>query len=282
MKTMRMGGVTMFGAVALLAGCATTSGRSEGSVAAESKHQHGMGMKGDMCPMQVAGATARSEDLEGGIAVAFTTNTGDVAELRQRVKAMAEMHNNHHAEGGMMSGMMVPAATSVADDVPGGARIALTPKDPSQVEALRQHVRTHAERMARGECPMKMMAAERAPAVNAAAEKAMGQECQSMKLQKEKMKEQATTQAAALTDIVAKMNAAPKDKKPGVTAEAVTMVVEQKLEMDARMAKKDEEMMKHMMKHLQLGEESMAKCPMMKKSGDLANGPGSEHARGGM
>jgi hypothetical protein len=57
----------------------------------------------------------------------------------------------------MMMGMshegMVPA-TAAVDDVEGGARIALTPKDPSQLGSLRTHVRDHAERMSRGECPM--------------------------------------------------------------------------------------------------------------------------------
>ena len=47
-------------------------------------------------------------------------------------------------------------------------------------------------------------------------------------------------------------------------AAVVTHMVEQRIAMDARKAKMEEEMMKHMMQHMQLGKESMAKCPMMK------------------
>jgi hypothetical protein len=52
-------------------------------------------------------------------------------------------------------------------------------------------------------------------------------------------------------------------------------MVEQRITMDARKAKMEEEMMKHMMQHMQMGKESMSQCPMMKgmkgmdeKSGD--------------
>ena len=45
--------------------------------------------------------------------------------------------------------------------------------------------------------------------------------------------------------------------------------------MDARKAKMEEEMMKHMMQHMQRAKESLSQCPMMKglkgmdeKSGD--------------
>lgn len=286
MRTMGSRGVAMCGVLALLMGCATggsAKGGSEISAAPKAMHQHGMGMNGDMCPMQVAGTTVKSEDIDGGIAVAFTTSTGDVAELRRRVQGMAEMHNSRHATGGMRGSMMAPAATAVAEDVAGGARISLNPKDPAQLEALRQHVRKHAELMARGECPMMMMAAEPPPTVDPAAEKAMSGECEAMKEQKQKMKEEGDAQAAALTAIVAKMNAASRETKPGLTAEVVTLMVQQKLAMDAKKAKMEEEMMKHMMKHMQLGKESMAKCPMMKKS-DLAESPGGDremhHAEG--
>ena len=156
-----------------------TASRAEGA-----GHEHGKqaGMM-EMCPMRVPGATVSVADTEGGVAVVFKT-TGDVAELRRRVRHMAEMHNRHHAEGtmaccqGMMGGGrdagatpeqggrgmmmggshagMVPAMAA-AEDVEGGARIVLTPKDSAQLGALRTHVRDHAERMGRGECPMMMM-----------------------------------------------------------------------------------------------------------------------------
>lgn len=160
---------------------ATAASRTEGA-----DHEHGQqaGMM-EMCPMRVPGTTVSVSDTERGVAVVFKT-TGDVTELRRRVRHMAEMHNRHHAEGtmgccqgqgmmgggrdagtapehggrGLMMGMsherMVPA-TAAGEDVEGGARIVLTPKDPSQLAALRTHAHDHADRMARGECPMIMM-----------------------------------------------------------------------------------------------------------------------------
>ena len=53
----------------------------------------------------------------------------------------------------MIHGMM-PAATATVEEVDGGARIVLMPTDPSQIEALRDHVRMHHERMQSGACPM--------------------------------------------------------------------------------------------------------------------------------
>lgn len=140
-------------------------------------------MMAGMCPMQVPGTTVAATEVDGGIDLSFTTTTGDVAELRQRVRRMAEMHNQpgghrmmgshgtaapgaaaehqHGAQagaghGGMMmgGGMMMPAATASVEDIETGARLILKPKDPAQLGALREHVRMKAQRMAGGECPM--------------------------------------------------------------------------------------------------------------------------------
>jgi hypothetical protein len=177
----------------LLAGCASTSGaRKEPTTGTTAVSAHepgmGMGMMDGMCPMQVPGTTVTSADLEDGVALVFATSTGDVAELRRRVQRMAEMHNRYHAAGEMMmgdqgpggagaekehgagaapghegrdrggmmmgGGMMMPAATAAVEDIEGGARLVLRPKDPAQLEALREHARMMAGRMARGECPM--------------------------------------------------------------------------------------------------------------------------------
>ena len=150
-----------------------------------------------MCPMQVRGTTVAATEVDGGIGLSFTTTTGDVAELRQRVRRIAEMHNQpgghrmmgshgtaapgagpehrHGApgaghegggRGGMMmgGGMMMPAATALAEDIDGGARLVLRPKDPAQLGALREHVRMKAQRMAAGECPMMSLGSGGKPA----------------------------------------------------------------------------------------------------------------------
>lgn len=144
-----------------------------------------------MCPMAVEGTTARAENTETGAAMVFTT-TGDVAELRARVARMAAMHASHHGagpgagmcthckhgpgaggppaahphgpghppgQGGMMgAGMMkMPPAAARSEDIEGGARIVLTPQDPTQVAALQQHAQQMAAKMASGQCPMMAM-----------------------------------------------------------------------------------------------------------------------------
>ncbi len=70
----------------------------------------GKGM-GDSCPMAVAGTSVRAEEVAGGTAMVFTT-TGDVAELRRRVTAMADMHNKKGAEGCPMMTMHEGASES--------------------------------------------------------------------------------------------------------------------------------------------------------------------------
>ena len=103
-------------------------------------------------------------------------------------------------------------------------------------------------------------------------ESKMMERCQAMKEQKQKMKEDMKAHDAELTEQLAKMNRAPEDKKTDLMAAVLTHMVEQRIIMDARKAKMEEEMMKHMMQHMQMGKESMAQCPMMKgmdeKSGD--------------
>jgi hypothetical protein len=141
-----------------------------------------------MCPMKVAGVTVSASDVEGGVSVAFTTATGDISDLRARVRRMAEMHGHlgHRHDGGghlshghgagagqgmmsdkpdggasepgMMKGCMgkgggMHAAGATVEDVEGGARLLLKPKDVADLQALRAHDQQCRERMQRGECP---------------------------------------------------------------------------------------------------------------------------------
>ena len=100
----------------------------------------------------------------------------------------------------------------------------------------------------------------------------MMERCQEMMEQKQKMREDMKAQDAELTEQLTRMNSAPEDKKMGLMAAILTHMVEQRIAMDARKAKMEEEMMKHMMQHMQIGKESISQCPMMKgmdeKSGD--------------
>ena len=149
--------LAIVGTLSALVGCgsSSTTGETTTTPAAGGGGEH-CGMEGmaEMCPMQVTGTTVAAADTEAGVALAFTTTTGDVEDLRRRVHHMAEMHNEHHAGGMTGEGMQMPAATATAEDVEGGARLLLVPTDATQLDALRAHAHTHAEQMNRGECPM--------------------------------------------------------------------------------------------------------------------------------
>lgn len=184
----------IIGVVALLGCASSQTAREPATPAAaeQSGEMRGgmmdQGMAG-MCPMQVEGTAVSAENTEGGVALTFTTS-GDVAELRRRVAHMAEMHSKHHGQGhghgmgargpeasgeggehahekqrgggkqhqgGMMGGgmkMKMPPAAAHSEEIEGGARIILTPRDSAQVAALQEHARQMAERMASGQCPM--------------------------------------------------------------------------------------------------------------------------------
>ncbi len=53
------------------------------------------------CPVAVPGMSVTVEDASAGAALVFVT-TGDVADLRRRVSAMASMHNDHHGSMGAL------------------------------------------------------------------------------------------------------------------------------------------------------------------------------------
>jgi hypothetical protein len=141
-----------------LTSCASTSAHPGGTARSETaehagpmhgNHHHGMM---GMCPMNVPGTAATVTDVEGAVAISFTTRTGDVAELRRRVRHMAEMHAQH--QGCEMHQMKMVPSTATVVDIDGGARMVLVPNDPAQLAALRQHARDHATMMASGRCPM--------------------------------------------------------------------------------------------------------------------------------
>ena len=87
--------------------------------------------------------------------------------------------------------------------------------------------------------------------------------CQEVKEQKQKMAAEMKAQDAELATRVAEMNSAPESNQLRLLAAIVTHMAEQRATMNVKMAKMEEEMMKHMMQHMEAGKESMAKCPMM-------------------
>lgn len=136
------------------------------------------------CPMQVSGTTTKAVKLDGAVGLDFTT-TGDVDELRQRVGRMAQMHQQHRGQmmkgqhgqmmkgqqghmmkgqdGQMMQGQrgemmqMMANTTTATEEIQGGMRLKLTPKDASELEPLHQMMQKHAQMMDQQQgCPMMM------------------------------------------------------------------------------------------------------------------------------
>jgi hypothetical protein len=100
-------------------------------------------------------------------------------------------------------------------------------------------------------------------------ESQMKDHCKDVMEQKKKLAADMKSQDAELTEQVAKMNRAPGDKQMTLMAAVITQMVEQRIAMDARKAKMEDEMMAHMMQHMQMGKDSMSQCPMMKDMNDM-------------
>ena len=124
--------------------------------------------------------------------------------------------------------------------------------------------------------PAVALSSVQAQSADSAEDKMMAR-CQQMKEKKQKMMADMKAQDAVLTEQIATMNSASKDKKIRLMAAVITSMVEQRIAMDARKAKMEEEMMQHMMQHMQMGKDSMAQCPMMQGMKDMDAKPTDVH-----
>ena len=86
-------------ALFLSVGIAACGGASPSSTTAATTPKAAPASSDPSCPVEVAGTSVSVEDAPTGAALVFMT-TGDVAELRRRVNAMASMHNDHHGSMG--------------------------------------------------------------------------------------------------------------------------------------------------------------------------------------
>jgi hypothetical protein len=110
----------------------------------------------DMCPLVVSTSNVEALDIEGGAALAFTTKT-DVAELRRRVRRMADLENqNRQWIAARLGNATLPPAHRMLDEVERGARIVFRPADPSRLDELRAGVAAQAGRLISGSCPVPM------------------------------------------------------------------------------------------------------------------------------
>lgn len=116
------------------------------------------GLLRSACPMEVAGTTVVSEDVEDGAALVFKTSKGDVADLRTLARRMAEIHNLHGTMGGGPAApeaarpIMSISSTASVEDVEGGSRVVFRPHDPMMLDVLRRNVQVRAGGMRPGQC----------------------------------------------------------------------------------------------------------------------------------
>jgi hypothetical protein len=139
------------------------------------------------CPVAVPGTSVTVEDTATGAALVFVT-TGDVADLRQRVSALAAMHNDMHGKMGPLptgeessghdhgahgghgghaaqgatgggehaghaGGMISVHSRAEASDIDGGASLAFV-AGGADVGKLQSELRMHAQHLSSGTCAM--------------------------------------------------------------------------------------------------------------------------------
>lgn len=160
------------GTACMHAGHAATSAAAQPATAAPAPAAPRMA---EICPMSIPGTKVSAADTATGEALTFTTTPDQADLLREKVHAMAEMHNRHHASGdaghggmagmggmagggmagGEMGGMqMPPPSRATVEDLADGARILVTPNDPADLQVLQSTVRMHAEHMQKDGCGM--------------------------------------------------------------------------------------------------------------------------------
>jgi hypothetical protein len=113
----------------------------------------GMAQETMGCPMNLKGTSVAVTDTANGVVISITTKPENVAELQKRTEQMAAMHVGQASSPAMMQGQMM-AGTVKYEAAKDGAKLTLTPKDPAKLAEFRTQVRSHVERMQKGECTM--------------------------------------------------------------------------------------------------------------------------------
>jgi hypothetical protein len=95
----------------------------------------------------------------------------------------------------------------------------------------------------------------------------MSAKCKAVMADHEKMMAEMKAADERVDGLVTNMNSASGQAKVDAIAATVTEIVAQRRTMRERMMGMHQEMMTHMMEHMQAGPQSMAMCPMMKMGG---------------
>ena len=171
---------------ASLALAAAACGGKGSSAVEPSEHATSESATDSSCPVAVAGTSVTVEDTATGAALVFVT-TGDVADVRRRVAAMAAMHNDVHGKMGPLptgeesgghdhgahgghggragaaggegehaghaGGMISVHSRAEATDIDGGASLAFV-AGGADVGKLQSELRMHAQHLSSGTCAM--------------------------------------------------------------------------------------------------------------------------------
>jgi hypothetical protein len=96
----------------------------------------------------------------------------------------------------------------------------------------------------------------------------MMRSCGEMIGHRQEMMEISKSQDAALTEQLAKLKSAPDDKKMEQMTALVTLMAEQRIAMNEHRQKMQDLMMKHMLRHVEMGRDSTEDCPILKMMKD--------------
>lgn len=112
------------------------------------------------------------------------------------------------------------------------------------------------------------------PAMLTAAEPMMNDaqmmnQCTKIQAHRQHIAEDLKAEDDELAARVVQLNAAPADKKTAELSVIVTRLVEQRTATHARQSQTEQEMMQHLLQHLQMGKSSLASCPLLKSTMDL-------------
>jgi hypothetical protein len=145
-------------AIALAAACGGSStpaaqspegqDQAEGKGAAASAGNAG-------CPMLLDDVTVTASPIAYGAALSFTTTSGQVDELRQRVEQIASAYGSAEAGAAPLAWPTPPFETRAQfEETQEGGRVSVTAVDAANAGALRDHAKQLARKLREtGSCP---------------------------------------------------------------------------------------------------------------------------------
>ena len=136
-------------------GCMGTKARERSEPVAVRPAAQTEGRMGMLCPAALPGVGMTLAEAPSGAAIVFAAPPERAAEVRERVRRVAAMHEQQPVGGGMRHGAGASTwhdATVSVEESQDGARLVFSARDPADVQALRDEVRASVERMQAGAC----------------------------------------------------------------------------------------------------------------------------------